>query len=163
MIKLNPVTSSAYSSTSNISPPAHDSDLGKPLNAQDLSRRLRRYEIHQQLSAHREKENASPDGPKEKQKDPNDFYLKPELPKGSTKANTSHHPRTPPSRTTKRQQKENDDSPNSQVIVSGDCTPGSEGVKRADRRDVHHWPGAQEETPVRRSRSGCEAEKNAKS
>lgn len=34
-----------------------------------------------------------------------------------------------------------DDSPDSQVIASGDCTPGSEGVRRKDRVDVHHWPG----------------------
>ena len=31
------------------------------------------------------------------------------------------------------------DSSHSQVIVSGDCTPGSEGVKRSERKDVKHW------------------------
>ena len=34
-----------------------------------------------------------------------------------------------------------DDSPDSQVIASGDCTPGSEGVRRKDRADVHYWSG----------------------
>ena len=33
-----------------------------------------------------------------------------------------------------------DESPDSQVIASGDCTPGSEGIRRADRIDVHPWP-----------------------
>ena len=33
-------------------------------------------------------------------------------------------------------------TPDSEVIVSGTCSPGSEGVRRADRKDVHHFGGA---------------------
>ena len=162
MIRLRSISSGANSSTSTTSPPEHNFNPQKLFNAQDLIRRLRRYEIHQQLVTGREKENAFPDGSKGKQKDPDDAHLKPGAWKSTTKADAAFQPRTPPSQMSKREQKENDDSPNSQVIVSGDCTPGSEGVKRADRRDVHHWPGAQEETPVHRSRSGGENEKNMK-
>ena len=31
-------------------------------------------------------------------------------------------------------------TPDSQVVEDGDCSPGSEGVKRVDRKDVTHWP-----------------------
>ncbi|KAL9635719.1 MAG: hypothetical protein Q9164_003285 [Protoblastenia rupestris] len=56
-------------------------------------------------------------------------------------------PTTPPKQSgSKTQMMKNKagDSPDSQVIESGDCSPRSEGVKRADRKDVKHWPGAQE-------------------
>ncbi|KAL9103029.1 MAG: hypothetical protein Q9163_001888 [Psora crenata] len=54
-------------------------------------------------------------------------------------------PSTPPNQTGFKLKKKTDgDSPDSQVIASGDCSPRSEGVRRADRKDVSHWPGAQE-------------------
>ncbi|KAL9129415.1 MAG: hypothetical protein Q9217_002120 [Psora testacea] len=53
-------------------------------------------------------------------------------------------PSTPPQQTGSKVKNTDKDSPDSQVIASGDCSPRSEGIKRADRKDVKHWPGAQD-------------------
>ena len=53
----------------------------------------------------------------------------------------SHRPRHAPHRSRFLNIDDRDDSPDSQVIASGDCTPGSEGVRRKDRADVHYWSG----------------------
>ena len=52
-----------------------------------------------------------------------------------------HRPRQGPPRSRFLNIGDRDDSPDSQVIASGDCTPGSEGVRRKDRVDAHYWSG----------------------
>ena len=70
-------------------------------------------------------------------------------PVNGTKENQKpYRPRTPPAQIIRALVKEHSDSPDSQVIASGDCSPRSEGVKRADRKDVRHWPGAQESCEI---------------
>ena len=47
-----------------------------------------------------------------------------------------------------------DHSPDSEVIESGVCSPRSEGIWRANRKDVAHWPATLEKEKKRDSKTG---------
>ena len=125
-------------------PIVYQSTSPQQLDTQYLAKKLEAHQAAQGAANGVEDDVEQSDNRKKANGDHADTNANCKIANGTEETQKPCSPSTPPSQMIRALYEKQSDSPDSQVIASGDCSPGSEGVKRADRKDVHHWPGAQE-------------------